>query len=169
MACDSPTRFCWAFFVTESATKRIKNRHRRGRQRAKFIKVTHYQHEYSDVERQAQDRFGSATAQMIYFTRLLRENFDSPITYRMFTDRRWDSLPGIILSKQKFNVSYTATVNKKSRYHVINYWCQKGSPIVSKSKKRNKRGKYRSATTKIQGVVINTCMWKVSNLVGWWS
>ena len=45
IACDSVTRFCWAFFVTESAKKTIKNRHRRGRQRAKYIKVPHYQHE----------------------------------------------------------------------------------------------------------------------------
>ena len=69
MACDSVTRFCWAFFVTESAKKTIKNRHRRGSQRAKYIKVTHYQHEYSDVERDIQDRFGSAPAQMFYFAR----------------------------------------------------------------------------------------------------
>ena len=128
--------------------------------------MAHYQHEYSDVERDIQERFGSAPAQMIHFARLLRENFDSPVTYRMFVDRRWDSLPGIILAKKKYNVSFTATVKKKSRYHIISHWCQKGNPIVAKSKKRNKRGKYRSATTKIEGVVINTCLWNDSNLLG---
>ena len=111
--------------------------------RAKFIKVTHYQHEYSDVERQAQDRFGSATAQMIYFAGLLHENFDNPITYRMFTDRRWDSLPGIILSKQKFNVSYTVTVNKKSRYHVINYWCPRAKTETSEESIAARRQRFK--------------------------
>ena len=167
MACDSTTRFCWSFFVTESAKKVIKNRHRAGRTKSKFKKVTHYQHEYGPREREIQDRFGSAPAQMVYFARMLRENYDSPhVTYRLFTDRRWDSIPGIVVAKKEFNVSYTATVNKKSRYHIITHWCKKGAPIVPKSKKRNKRGKYRSATTTIQNVILNECLWNDSNLLG---
>ena len=38
--------------------------------------------------------------------------------------------------------------------------------IVSKSKKRNSRGKYRSATATIEGVALNTCLWNDSNLLG---
>ena len=166
MACDSVTRFCWAFFVTESSKKIIKNRHRSGRNKSRFKRVTHYQHEYGKREREIQDQFGSATAQMVYFARQLHEHYSSPITYRLFTDRRWDSIPGIVVAKKEFNVSYTATVNKKSRYHIISHWCKKGNPIVSKSKKRNKRGKYRSATTTISGVVLNECLWNDSNLLG---
>ena len=143
----------------------MKNRHR-GRSKGRFLKVVHYQHEYNELERSVQDRFGSAPAQMMYFARLLREKFDSPVTYRLFTDRRWDSLPGVIMAKKLYNVSFTATVNKKSRYHIISYWCKKGSPVVAKSKARNRRGKYRSATTAIDGVTLNTCLWNDSNLLG---
>jgi len=47
MGCDSLTRYCWHFFVTESAKKTVLNRHRRAadgsrttrRQRSKFIQV----------------------------------------------------------------------------------------------------------------------------------
>ena len=166
MACDSITRFCWAFFVTESAKKTVRNRHRAGRSKSKFLKVAHYQHEYEQDERNAQCRFGSAPAQMLHFARKLREDHDSPIVYRIFTDRRWDSIPGIILAKKKFNVSYTATVNVKSRYHVVKHWMKKGAPVIPKSKARNKRGKYRSATTTIDGVVLNTCLWNDSNRLG---
>ena len=166
MACDSVTRFCWAFCVTESAKKTVRNRHRDGRTRSKFVKVPHYQHEYGQVERSAQDRFGSAPAQMLHFARKLREDHDSPVVYRIFTDRRWDSVPGIVLSKKEFNISYTATVNVKSRYHIITHWMKKGAPIIPKSKARNKRGKYRSATTTIDGVVLNTCVWNDSNRLG---
>ena len=166
MACDSTTRFCWGFFVTEGAKKTVKNRHRAGRNKSKFAKVEHFQPEYGPREREIQQSLGAAPAQMVYFARLLREKFDSPITYRIFTDRRWDSLPGIIIAKKDFNISYTATVNKASRYHVIKHWCKKGSPVVAKSKARNRRGKYRSATTTIEGVVLNTCLWNDSNLLG---
>ena len=54
----------------------------------------------------------------------------------------------------------------KSRYHVVKHWMKKGVPIIPKSKKRNKRGKYRSATVTIDGVVVNTCVWNDSNRVG---
>ena len=108
MACCATTRFCWAFFVTESALKTIMNRHRRGRNKSKFKKVVHYQYEYTDVERRFQDRFGSATAQMLYFARILRERHPSQVTYRLFVDRRWDSLSAIVLAKKIFNISFTA-------------------------------------------------------------
>ena len=38
---------------------------------------------------------------MMYFARLLSETYPSPITYRLFVDRRWDSLPGIFFTKPK--------------------------------------------------------------------
>ena len=44
MACDSTTRFCWAFFVTESAKKTIRNRHRGGRNKGKFVRVCTHSH-----------------------------------------------------------------------------------------------------------------------------
>ena len=147
MACDSVTRFCWAFFVTESAKKRIKNRHRRGRQRAKFIKVTHYQHEYSAVERQDQERFGSAPSQMVYFDRLLRENSDIPITYRMFTDRG----PSLGLttrnhsSNEKIRCFIRAVHSHRQQdidipHHQL--LVSKRHPHCVQKQKRNNRGKY---------------------------
>ena len=168
MACCATTRFCWAFFVTESALKTIMNRHRRGRNKSKFKKVVHYQYEYSDVERRFQDRFGSATAQMLYFARILRERHPSQVTYRLFVDRRWDSLSAIVLAKKNFNISFTTTVKFASRYHIISHWGGKGGrgKAIVKSKKRNRRGKYRSATTTISGVVINECLWNDSSLLG---
>ena len=55
MGCDSLTRYCWHFFVTESAKKTILNRHRRRtgetrtrRQRSKFIQVRMH-HTYSSL------------------------------------------------------------------------------------------------------------------------
>ena len=173
MACDSATRFCWNFFVTESALKTVLNRHRdvrgRGQQRAKYIRVAHYQHEYNQREREVQDKFGSGTAQMVYFARVLRQ-YDSPSTYRIFTDRRWDSMLGVYISMKEHKVSYTATVKASSRYHVIKHWTTKPNrttpAAMVKSKKMNKRGKYRSATTVIEGVRINTVLWNDSSLIG---
>ena len=51
--------------------------------------VPHFQYEYGENERLMQQRFGPATAQMLYFARILRENYPSPSTYRIFVDRRW--------------------------------------------------------------------------------
>ena len=139
MGCDSVSKFCWAFIVTETASKTIINRHRKakGPKKSKYIKVTHYQREYNEMERQLQNRFGSSTAQMCYFARLLRERYPSDITYRIFTDRRWDSLPAIILSKMRCNVSFTTTVKVSSRYHVIQHWTKKGAgKTLTKSKKK---------------------------------
>ena len=44
MACDSATRFCWGFLVTESSKKTVPNRHRDGRHRvrSKYVKVCKY-------------------------------------------------------------------------------------------------------------------------------
>ena len=62
MGCDSRTRYCWHFFVTESAKKTILNRHRRStgdgagtrRQRSKFIQVriipTSYTYHTLDID-----------------------------------------------------------------------------------------------------------------------
>ena len=174
MACCSTTKFCWAFFVTESAKKRVLRRHRervgvgaRSRNQSKFVKVKHYQREYSESERAAQDRFGPATAQMLYFARILRERYPAPVTYRLFVDRRWDSLPGIVLARKNYNVSYTATVKFGSRYHILKHWGGKGGgKVIIKSKARNRRGKYRAATTTIAGVVLNEVLWNDSALLG---
>lgn len=168
MACDSVTRFCWSFFVTESALKTVINRHRRGRNKSMLSKVTHYQYEYNDRERKVQERFGSATAQMLFFARFLREHYpDSPVTYRIFVDRRWDSIPATVLAKKEYNVSYTMTVKTRGKYHITRHWGGKGGGnAIVKSKKRNKRGKYRSATTTIAGVRLNECLWNDSSLLG---
>ena len=169
MACCSESKFCWAFFVTESSTKTVPNRHRDDRVKAKYIKVRHYQREFSDYERQMQDRFGPATAQMMYFARVLRQRYPSNITYRIFSDRRWDSLVAIVLAKKAFNVSYTTTVKMGSRFHILRYWTQRreGRPnAIVQSKKRNRRGKYRAACTTVYGVRVNTALWNDSSLLG---
>ena len=46
MACDSNTRFCWSFFITESSKKVVLNRHRVGarRTRSKYVKVYTHLH-----------------------------------------------------------------------------------------------------------------------------
>ena len=106
---------------------------------------------------------------MMYFARVLR-SFESPSVYRIFTDRRWDSLIATFLAKREHNVSFTATVKPTSKYHVVKHWITRRPnnrpPIIIKSKARNRRGKYRSATTCIDGVRLNTCMWNDSALVG---
>ena len=166
----------------------MRNRHRRGRNKHKYIKVitdthlhiylhnthlhthtqvVHFQPEYGDRERQLHTRFGSAAAQMVYFARLLRERYPSDITYRIFVDRRWDSLPAVFVAKKEFDVSYTATVMLGSKYHVLRHWCpNKGPKVITKSKKRLHRGKYRSATVTVDGVVLNTLVWNDSSLIG---
>ena len=118
MACCSRTRFCWHFFVNESSKKIVKNLKRsvagRGkRARALFLKVPHYQPEYSSLDREVQDRLGATAAHVMYFSRILRESITdeaSDMTYRMYVDRRWDNLAGIVMAKRLYDVSYTATV-----------------------------------------------------------
>jgi len=67
-------------------------------------------------------------------------------------------------------VSFTSTVKPSSKYHVVKHWITRRPhnqrAISIKSKARNRRGKYRSATTVIDGVRLNTCMWNDSALVG---
>lgn len=171
MACCSVTRFCWAFFISESSKKTVVNRHREGRVRSKYIKVKHYQPEYSSVERNTQDLYGAAAAQMIYFARKLREfTPDNPMTYRLFADSRWDSILGMVKARKLYNVSYTSTIKKLTdRFHIVKHWKKgKNNPTGSivKSKSRNKRGKYRSAHTVIDGVNLTTCLWNDSALLG---
>ena len=89
------------------------------------------------VEKWAQDNYGSASAQMLHFARLLRERYDSPSTYRFFADRRWDSMPAIVLAKQRYNVSFTCTVKASSRYQIISHWTTRAGnnpAVVVKSK-----------------------------------
>ena len=182
MTCDSETRFCWAFFVTESVKKTIHNRHRGGRNKGKFLRVCnnshssrdssllvyhntqvpHYQYEYGPRERQVQLQFGSAPTQMIHFARLLRARYPSPVVYRIFVDRRWDSLPGVYYGRKEYNVSFTATVRMNAKYHVVAYWIN----VVKKSKKMSKRGKYRISTVNVDDITLNTCLWNDSSLLG---
>ena len=76
----------------------------------------------------------------------------------------------LFLDKGEHNVSFTGTVKPSSKYHVVKHWITRRPnnrpPIIIKSKARNRRGKYRSATTCIDGVRLNTCMWNDSALVG---
>ena len=51
-----------------------------------------------------------------------------------------------------------------SKYHIVKNW--KTTRAVVKSKKRDKRGKYRSATVNIGGTVLNVCLWNDSSLLG---
>ena len=124
MAACSKTRFVWNCFVSESSKKVVK-RPRRVAGQSKYKKVQHFQKEFSVTDRDVQVKHGVTAAQMVYFARKLREydpknegatTFAS--TYRLFTDRRWDNMIGIVLSKRDYGVSYTATVKAGHRFHV---------------------------------------------------
>ena len=174
MACCAVTKFCWHFFVNESSKKAVRNPNRsrvnRGKKRREmFQRVPHYQPEYNVKDREVQDKFGSTAAQIVYFARKLRESdmgATSDICYRVFVDRRWDNLPGIVCARRWHNVSYTATVKQTHRFHVV----KKLKPFVTKSKLRKHRGKYRSATTTInfegEDVTLTEVLWNDSSLVG---
>lgn len=174
MAACSQTRFVWDFFVNESSQKVVLRQNRR-RNQSKFKKVVHYQSEFSLTEREIQRKYGATAAQMVYFARKLREfdpkdrvtdSFSS--TYRLFTDRRWDNIPGVVLSKTMHGVSYTATVKNGHRYHVA--WqfkkTKKNKNGLSKSKSMSARGKFRVAHTKVNNVQLTTVLWVDSALVG---
>lgn len=78
-------------------------------------------------------------------------------------------MAAMVLAKQRYNVSYTCTVKASSRYQIISHWTTRAGnnpAVVVKSKRRNRRGKYRSATTRVEGVTLNTCVWNDSSLVG---
>ena len=131
MGCCSITRFCWYFFVNESSQKIVVNTDRRRdrrtkKKRAKFHKTNHYQPEFNGAERELQDRVGVTASHVVHFARILRQVAndyvpmeDGGIIYRIFVDRRWDTLPGIVEARRKHKVSYTATVMKTHRFHVI--------------------------------------------------
>ena len=132
MACDSLTKFCWYFFVNESAQKSVPNKQRRAGDnrsksaRRKFHKVPHYQPEFNQDERTLQDKVGVTAAHVVHFARKLRNTAeddvsldDGGIVYRIFVDRRWDTLPGIVQARRHYAVSYTATVMSSHRFHVI--------------------------------------------------
>ena len=98
----------------------------------------------------------------MHFARLLRTRYPSPVVYRIFVDRRWDSLPGVYYARKEYNVSFTATVRMNAKYHVVANW----SGVVKKSKSMRRRGKYRSATVTVNGITFNTCLWNDSSLLG---
>ena len=162
----------WAFFVTESAKKVIK-RPNRTRGQSKFKKTVHFQHEFGDRERIIQRKYGVTCAQMYYFARKLRaydpadaETRECDSLYRLYTDRRWDNILGIVLSKNDHGVSYTATVKAGHRFHVAwQFKATKKRPGLVKSKDAAVRGKYRCASTTIDGVKLNTVLWVDSSLV----
>jgi len=170
MACDSDSRFCWSFFVVEGSTKSVKRPNRRSQQ-SRFIKAQHYQHEYTKVDRLFQNRFGTAPAQMLYFARVLR-SLDpedgrrvgsKTQVYRLFCDRRWDSFIGVVEAMERYDVAYTSTVKKQSRFHVA-YQLGVG---FNKSKPRSQRGKFRSAITTINGRGYRSVLWCDSALIAY--
>ena len=172
MAACSKTKFIWDFFVTESAKKVIK-RANRVRGQSRFKKTAHFQHEFDGYDREVQRSYGVTCAQMCYFARKLRA-YDPPDVdtgeceslYRLYTDRRWDNILGIVLCKNLYGVSYTATVKAGHRYHVDwQFKATKKRPGLVKSKDASVRGKYRCATTTIDGVKLNTVLWVDSSLV----
>ena len=145
------------------------NRARGKKNRSMFIRCVHYQPEYNVKDREVQDQFGATAAQITYFARKLRESDMGPsnaVTYRVFVDRRWDNLTGIVCAKRWYNVSYTATVKSSHRFHVI----KKLKPYITKSKVRKHRGKYRTATTTVQmdgePITLTEVLWNDSSLVG---
>ena len=99
---------------------------------------------------------------MHFFARKLREKDpeDQDYVYQIHCDKRWDSFIGMVESKRKFNVAYTSSVDKKSRYHVC---YQLG---VVKGKQRSNRGKYRSVRTTVHGVTVHAVCWADNKLVG---
>lgn len=78
-------------------------------------------------------------------------------------DREFRKEYGIIDSMRLNVVSYTFTVKKKSRFHIAYQL-----PVhISYSKPRKDRGKYRSASTTINGVRVNTVLWSDSALIAY--
>ena len=128
-------------------------------------------HRYDERTREIQRKIGPAPAQIYHFARLLRnhdpeeDKDNKTITYRLFMDRRWDSLYGHYLVRRDFQVSCTSTVMAGRRYHVAN---AANFPTVSEGdpKALNKRGKYRSAmATMPDGITFRCCAWADSKVV----
>ena len=122
--------------------------------------VPYRQREYNDHDWRIHLKFGASAVQMHFFNRKLREfdPQDNTHVYNIQVDKRWDSLIGMVLAKQRHNISYTCSVGLRSRYHVAS------NLGVPNSKKRGNRGKYRAATTTIDGVTVNTVQWMDSKL-----
>lgn len=183
MACDSITRFCWGFIVNEKSTKNIRRQSRslpagvtrgRGRRQTKLEAIRHYQYEYDDEARALLDDpigGGPAAAQIVHFASMLRsfdpepESSKKTITYRLFMDRRWDSLYGHHWAMTEHQVSCCATVKKGSRFHVASddYFPSMKGPN-GWTKRLENRGKYRSVTTTVQGITFNAVLWADSKL-----
>lgn len=163
MACCSKTRFCWHFMLNEGKNK-IVERAQRDRGQTKYTQVAYYQQVYNAFERDVQLKYGVGAAHMLYFSRVLRTFDDDPdqsMCYRVFTDRRWCSLPAMYLAKKMMNVSFTCSVQDGSRFHISNLL-----PVI-KSRKRSLRGKYRSAYLQIDDDVrITTVLWNDSAKCG---
>ena len=161
MACCSETRFCHTFFVNEGQETTVRRPNRRPGQ-SKFIKQPYRQNEFTDIDWEFAKKYGIAAGHMHYFSRKLREFSpqENDHVYNFHVDKRWDSLIGMVEVKKKFNISYTCSVTNTSRYHVCN---QLGVP---NDKSNSNRGKYRSATTTIDGTVVNTVQWMDSKLTG---
>jgi hypothetical protein len=163
MACNSDNKFCWHFFVTEGVHKSVL-RVPRPRGKSKLKQIPHYQYEYNADDRLVYDQHGATVAQMFHFARVLRSMDPDPgMVYNFFADKRWGSIPGAVLTTKRCKCTFTGTVKAGWRYHCCYHLG------VVKSKKREHRGKYRSATTKIAGVTVNTCQWNDSTLVGYFS
>lgn len=71
---------------------------------------------------------------------------------------------GMVECMRRHNVSCTATINKRSRFHVV---YQLPVPFSKSRKLREHRGKYRSAQTEVEGVQVNCCLWSDSALIGY--
>ena len=99
---------------------------------------------------------------MHFFARKLREFSPgaNDHVYNLHVDKRWDSMIGMVEVKKAFNVGVTCSVTSSARYHVAKFLG------VANDKSNSNRGKYRSATTTIRGVVVNTVQWMDSKLCG---
>ena len=161
MCCSSRSRFCHTFFINEGATKTLRRQNRAAGQ-TMFKQYPYHQTEYDASDRDCFDKFGPVTAQMHFFARKLREQDpdDDEYVYQIHCDKRWDSFIGLVECKRKFNVAYTSSVDKKSRYHV----CYDLG--VVKGKQRSNRGKYRAARTTVNGVTVHAVCWADNKLVG---
>ena len=71
---------------------------------------------------------------------------------------------GMVECMRRHNVSCTATINKRSRFHVV---YQLPVPFSKSRKPREHRGKYRSAQTEVEGVQVNCCLWSDNALIGY--
>ena len=160
MLCAAKSRFCLDFFVNEGQSKNIKRTNRRPGQHG-YKKVPYKQFEFTDEDFDFALSRGATAGHMQYFARRLRERVGNDgYIYHIHVDKRWCNVTGMVAAMDLHQVAFTCSVKKGARFHV----CYDLDMI--KSKKRANRGKYRSATTTINGVQINTVLWQDSKLVG---